>query len=82
MNLSATGITVLILILHLILGPRNDPGPSKKTTLHRSGPIGSGIELRGLHFASLQMIPCGSILRALMRKGKLWQWNWKAKLGS
>ena len=30
MNLSATGITVLILILRLILGPRNDPAPSKK----------------------------------------------------
>jgi hypothetical protein len=40
-NLSVTGITVLILILHLILGGRNDPAPSKKTTLHPSGPIDS-----------------------------------------
>ena len=34
MNLSATGISVLILILHLILGPGNDPAPSKKRLRH------------------------------------------------
>ena len=34
MNLSATGIAVLILILHLILGPGNDPAPSKKRLRH------------------------------------------------
>ena len=41
MNLSATGIAVLILILHLILGPGNDLFRRKKTTPHRSGPIRS-----------------------------------------
>jgi hypothetical protein len=30
MKSSVTGIAVLILILHLILDPRNDPRPSKK----------------------------------------------------
>ena len=81
MNSSVTGTAVLILILHVDSNSAHWIPHRRKKPPHRNGSIDSGLELRGLHFAARQMIPCGSILRRLMRKGKLWRRNWKAKLG-